>query len=140
MSAVVTGNAGAAAAAAAARAARMREEEEKLATYNTHDLEGWEFKIVRANTGYFKKYERVQQVCEEEAKAGWEMVEKFDDYRIRFKRPIDKRKNDQYLQGTDPYRTQVGIGTGPMVATILGIIAAGIAIALILANVAGKGH
>jgi hypothetical protein len=136
---IVTGNVGAA-AAAAARAARMREEEEKLTTYNTNELEGWEFKIVRANTGYFKKYERVKQVCEEEAKAGWEMVEKFDNYRIRFKRPIEKRKNDQYLQGIDPYRTQAGIGTGPLVATILGIIAAGIAVALIVTAIASKSH
>lgn len=109
-----------ASAAAAAAAARMREEEEELTAYNKSDLDGWEFKIVRSNTGAFKKQDRVRQLCDEEARAGWEMIEKFDNNRIRFKRPVEKRKNDQYLQGIDPYRTQVGIGSGAMAAAIVG--------------------
>jgi hypothetical protein len=131
---------GAAAAAAAAHKRRMNEEEERLTTYNKGDLEGWEFKIIRANTEYFKKFENVKRVCDEEARAGWEMVEKFDNNRIRFKRPIEKRKSDSLLQGVDPYRTQVGIGTGPMVAIVLGIIAAVIALAVIGVGLASRGH
>ncbi len=121
--AVVASTAGAGAAAAAARAARMREEEEQMTGYNKNDLDSWEFKIVRSNTSKFKDYKVVQKVCEEEAKAGWEMLEKFDDQRIRFKRPIEKRKNDQYLD-IDPYRTNIGISEGKLVLTILGVISA----------------
>ncbi|UCE24741.1 MAG: hypothetical protein JSU74_01440 [Candidatus Zixiibacteriota bacterium] len=115
------GGAAAAAAAAAARAARMRQEEEDMTGYNASDLEGWEFKIVRSNTRKFKNREAVRQLCEEEAPAGWEMLEKFDDSRIRFKRKIEHRTRDQHLQ-IDPYRSEVGIGQGQMVTLILGAI------------------
>jgi hypothetical protein len=126
-----TAGAGAAiAAGAAAVAARMREEEEKLTTYNKDDMDGWEFKIVRANTRYFRKPVNLQKTCEEEAKAGWEMVEKFDNARVRFKRRVDKRQNDQFLQGIDPYRTQVGIGNAQLGFTIGGIVALSIAVLL----------
>jgi len=121
---------GAAAAAAAAARRRMLEEEEKLTSYNKDDLEGWEFKIVRANTSYFKKPENLRRVVEEEARSGWEMVEKFDDQRIRFKRRIEKRKEDQYRQDLDPYRTTVGIGQGKLALVILGSILLGTGIAL----------
>jgi len=91
---------------------------------------GWEFKIVRANTSYFKKPENLRRVVEEEARSGWEMVEKFDDQRIRFKRRIEKRKEDQYRQDLDPYRTTVGIGQGKLALVILGSILLGTGIAL----------
>ncbi len=63
------------AALAAARAARDRQEEEDMTGYNKDDLDGWEFKIVRSNMGKFKDYQKVQTLCREEAKAGWEMLE-----------------------------------------------------------------
>ncbi len=121
---------GAAAAAAAAARRRMLEEEEKLTTYNKDDLEGWEFKIVRANTNYFKKPENLRRTMEEEARSGWEMVEKFDNQRVRFKRRIEKRKEDQYRQDLDPYRTTVGIGQGRLALIIVGSILLGTGIAL----------
>ena len=72
-------SAGAAAAAAAARLRALHEEEERLTAYSPDDLvKGWEFKIVRANTAAFRKSEVMQQVCAEEARSGWELVEKFD--------------------------------------------------------------
>jgi len=129
--AVIGGSVGASAAAAAA--ARMREEEEEMTTYNKDDTEGWEFKIIRSYSTYFKKYENLKKVCDEEARAGWEMVEKFDDYRVRFKRRIDKRKNDQYLQGIDPYRTHVGWSSGRLAGTIVGVTL--LAVILLLAVV-----
>ncbi len=107
--------------AAAARAAKLREEEERMTKYNMDDLKGWEFKIVRSNTGKFKKYKFIQQLCQEEARAGWEMVEKFDNNRIRFKRPVEKRQGDRHLD-IDPYRTTVGMSEGAMVTTILAIV------------------
>jgi hypothetical protein len=120
--AVVGGSAGAIAAAAAAKkAAQLRDEEERLTSYNQNDLEGWEFKIVRSATGKFKKYDFVKKICDEEAKAGWEMVEKFDDNRIRFKRQIDKRSMDRHLD-IDPYRTSIGLSGDALGLTIAGVI------------------
>jgi hypothetical protein len=111
----------AATAAAAAAKRRMLEEEERMTPYNDSDLEGWEFKIVRANTRKFKDAESVRRLCEEEAQAGWEMIEKFDDYRIRFKRRVDKRSNDTYLN-VDPYRTNIGPTEGHIAAIAVGAI------------------
>jgi hypothetical protein len=132
MSGAIVGATAGAGTAAAAAAARMREEEEQLTTYNKGDLNGWEFKIIRSYSTYFKKYENLKRVCDEEAQAGWEMVEKFDDYRVRFKRPTAKRRNDQFLQGIDPYRTHVGWSSGRLAGTIFGVIILGIGLILAL--------
>jgi len=114
---------GGAAAAIAAEKARLRaeEEEEKLTTYNADDMDKWEFKIVRSPFGAFRSAEKIKQVCEEEAKAGWEMLEKFDNNRIRFKRRIEKRSADSYLT-TDPYRTNVSSSSSLMGVIIVGIL------------------
>lgn len=108
--------------AAAAAAAKMRKEEESMTNYTGDDLNGWEFKIMRSSTAYFKKPENLQKVIREEAQAGWEMVEKFDNNRVRFKRRTDMRGSDSML-GIDAYRTSVGIGEGKLVALIFGILA-----------------
>jgi len=105
-----------AAAAAAAEAERQRQEEEEMTKYTDADLRGdWEFKIVRSNLAGFKNLEFLQQVCAEEARAGWTLVEKFDNQRLRFKRPVSARASDAVL-GFDPYRTQVGTSAGTFVA------------------------
>jgi hypothetical protein len=79
---------GAAAAAAAAAAARRRQEEEEMTRYSENDLsEGWEFKILRSNMNAFRKPENLKKYLEEEGRAGWVLVEKFDDNRLRLKRP-----------------------------------------------------
>ena len=84
----------------------------------------WEFKIVRSDSGDFRKPEELAALLEQEALAGWEMVEKFDDQRIRFKRLRETRKRDDLLPpGVDPYRTQYG-GTSRRAAVILGVIMA----------------
>lgn len=119
----MSGATAAAAIAAAKRAEKLRKEEETLATYDSKDLEGWEFKIIRSGTEYFRKPENLKKMCDEEAQAGWEMVEKFDNTRVRFKRRIEERKNDQFRTGIDPYRTTIGIGSGGIVAIVLGIVA-----------------
>ena len=109
----------AAAAAAAARLRALHEEEERLSDYSPDDLtKGWEFKIVRANTAAFRKNEVMQQVCDEEARSGWELVEKFDDSRLRFKRPTAAR-NIPSPAGLDPYRTTYGMSQGKLTAIIL---------------------
>ena len=112
----------AAIAAAAAKAAKDRDEEENLTTYKSDDLDGWEFKIVRSGIGKFKNPENIRKLCAEEAKAGWEMVEKFDNNRIRFKRPIEKRSQDQYLD-FDPYRTSGDHFNPRIAAFIVGLLA-----------------
>lgn len=123
---------GAAAAAAAVTAAYKRkldQEEERLTPYTKEDLtEGWEFKIVRSNTSI--SGERFSRLCEEESQNGWELVEKFDNNRVRFKRSIANRAND-HLASIDPYRTRVGLSEGALVGIVLGVALA-IAVAFIL--------
>ena len=90
-----------------------------MTKYTDADLQGdWEFKIVRSNLAGFRNPEVLQQVCAEEARAGWTLVEKFDNQRLRFKRPISARAGDAGL-GFDPYRTQYGTSSGAIVAVIV---------------------
>ncbi len=69
-------------------------------------LVGWEFKILRSAQDSFREPSALKQVLEEEAIAGWILLEKLDDRRLRFKRPIAMR---EVLRGEllpiDPYRT-----------------------------------
>jgi hypothetical protein len=100
----------AAAAAAQRRRRAYYEEEERMTHYSSDDLkDNWEFKIVRADMPVFAKPEVFQQLMQEESISGWEMVEKLDDRRVRFKRPASARKKDMMLPpGIDPYRTHFG--------------------------------
>jgi hypothetical protein len=122
-----------AAAAAAAAAELQRQEEEEMTPYSTKDLdEGWEFKIVRSNFATFRSQEKLRAVLEEEKRGGWTLVEKFDDQRIRLKRPAGAKANQGELaDGYDPYRTTVGMASGALVLTALGVAAA-LAIGIIL--------
>ena len=80
-----------------------------MTEYTPEELaSAWEFKIVRSATGAFKRPEFLTQVLEEEKRAGWVLIEKFDNSRIRLKRPIAARANDGTL-GFDAYRSHVGI-------------------------------
>jgi len=100
-----------------------------MTTYGSDDLaHDWEFKIVRANTGVFRNPATLHRLLEEEAQAGWTMVEKFDNSRIRFKRPRQARTRDANLStGIDPYRVHYGMSAplfvALMVMTIFGVIA-----------------
>jgi hypothetical protein len=130
--AATTAGGTAAAAAAARRRREMQREEEQMTGYSKEDVEGWEFKIVRSATRKFRKREIVRQLCAEEAKAGWEMLEKFDDRRIRFKRRVDQRAGDAHLR-TDPYRTQFGIGEDTLGFTIAVAILLGLGVVALIA-------
>jgi hypothetical protein len=132
------GAAGAAAAAAAAEAERRREEEE-MTPYSEGELsEGWEFKILRSNMNAFRKPENLKKFLEEEGRAGWILVEKFDDNRLRLKRPASAGREDTALD-FDPYRTQVGLSDARMILVIVGIVlgvvvgAIGLVVFLVLA-------
>ena len=92
---------GATAAAHAAQEKKKKElqEEEEMTRYTGEELtEDYEFKIVRSQTSAFKKRETVEQVMAEEAVSGWKFVEKFDDNRLRFKRPASARRNGSTLR------------------------------------------
>jgi hypothetical protein len=121
--------AGAAAAAAAAQQ-QMLEEEEQMTPYTRGELDDdWEFKIVRANTGVFGKPATFNKLIEEEARAGWQLVEKFDNSRVRFKRPRSARQRDAGLPpGVDPYRVRYGMSEGAYVAVILTIVIGSLAL------------
>jgi hypothetical protein len=122
-------NAGAAAGAAAAAAAaaeRARcEEEEEMTGYEPRDLdEAWEFKILRSRMTAFGNPATLRRILDEEAAAGWELVEKFDDSRIRLKRRVAHRENDDLLE-FDAYRTYAGMSQGNMAVVVtVAIVAA----------------
>ena len=110
------------ASTAAVAAARRQQEEEEMAGYDKSELEGWEFKIVRSVLGRFSSRRTVEKVRREEAGAGWELVEKFDDHRLRFKRRVERRSGD-HLAKIDPYRTSLGFGgSGAAAGVIFGLI------------------
>jgi len=122
---------GATSGAAAAAAELMRKEEEEMTTYTREDLtEGWEFKILRSMTSAFKKPEKLRAALEEESKAGWVLVEKFDDARLRLKRPASAKEYDAHL-GVDPYRSYVGISQGRYIFWIL-LVSVGIPLVIAL--------
>ena len=111
-------------AANAAIKRRQEDEEERMTQYSAEDLNGWEFKIVRSTFGRFNNAEVVRQLISDEAQNGWEMVEKFDEYRIRFKRRTDKRA--LHSGGNiDPYRTNYGTDK-----RVLPLIAVGVSLGL----------
>lgn len=91
-----------------------------MTPYTRDDLDtDWEFKIVRAAMPAFHKREVLERLIEEEARAGWVMLEKLDDHRVRFKRPRSARAKDAYLpQGVDPYRTSYGASPARLSAII----------------------
>ena len=114
--------------AAQEAAKRKKQEEEEMTNYTREELNNeWEFKIVRSATGKFSKRDAVEQVRAEESMAGWIMVEKFDDSRIRFKRPISAQRDDIKLPyDIDPYRTTDGMSEARFGLTIAGLIIASI--------------
>jgi hypothetical protein len=129
------------AAAAAAKKKReqmrLQAEEEDMTKYTQEDLKNdWEFKIVRSDAGAFRKPEVLKELIDEEARAGWTMVEKFDDHRIRFKRPSKARARDNLLpKDIDPYRTQYGAPSARyarLVSVLLGLLALGGGLAFFL--------
>jgi hypothetical protein len=129
-------NAGATAAAAAA-IRRRREEEEELIQYTPDDLsDHWEFKILRSMTGAFKKPHFLERVLEEEARSGWMLVEKFDNGRIRLKRPASAKAMPS-AGGVDPYRTYVGLTEGQFALVVVGCtVGSMILLSLLIAAVA----
>ena len=88
-----------------------------------------EYKIIRSSTGAFKDPTKFRAALDEEARAGWELVEKLDNSRARLRRSTKFRKNDAGL-GQDPYRTQVGISEGALAIGIVAGVVVGLALLL----------
>ncbi len=125
-----------AASASAAERRRKDQEEEEMTTYSPDEMNRYEFKIVRTNYGVFGKPDIFNKLIQEEARAGWELVEKFDNERIRFKRPTSARERDGQLPpGVDPYRTQYGMA--PWLFALLLVAAVLAAFGLIFVVVVG---
>lgn len=111
------------AAQQAAEERRRREEEEVLTAYSEVEMEqDWQFKIVR---GDFRTLEKVQAVMDEQAEWGWVFVEKFDNARVRFKRPASEAEQDVRRDG-NPYSTKSeaakpGCGTAAALLLMIGV-------------------
>jgi hypothetical protein len=108
------------AGAAAAAAKRLADqEEEEMTPYSPKDLaDDWQFKILRSATGKFRDAVWMHAILQEEARAGWTLVEKFDNARLRLKRPASARKGDGALD-FDPLRTWVGMGQRRVTALVV---------------------
>jgi hypothetical protein len=108
-------------AAAAARRKRQQEEEE-VTPFNTDPCGAVEYKIIRSATGAFKDPAKFRAALEEEARAGWELVEKLDDARARLRRAVAWRQKDGELD-YDPYRIRVGLSEAALALRIvLGVL------------------
>jgi hypothetical protein len=123
---------------------RQRQKEEEMMTrYTTDELQNdWEFKIVRTADGRFHNPDILQQLMDEESVAGWQMLEKLDDNRVRFKRPISARRRDDLLPAeVDPYRTQIGRGLASsqtrvvlVTAVVAAVLIAGIVVFVLISS------
>ncbi len=103
-----------------------------MTAYKREDLEGWEFKILRSATSQFKSPEKLNQAVAEEAAFGWDLIEKFDNSRLRFKRPTSARTLPA-PSGSDPYRTEFGMSEGRLAAyVILSLVAVFVLVGIVV--------
>ena len=81
--------------------------------------------VLSTSSAAFRKPEVLNRLLEEEARAGWVLLEKLDDSRIRLKRPRSARSRDAYLPpDADPYRTQYGAPAAQraQIAVVIGLL------------------
>ena len=120
---------------------REEVEEENLTRYESNTSsdqpKGWEFKILRTRSGGFRSRKVLSRVCAEEAQAGWILLEKLDNHRLRFRRPVTARDRDIHCN-IDPYRTHYGISeiveTWTTVIVILAIMSGAATVGFIAMN------
>ncbi len=92
--------------------------------------EDWQFKIVK---GSFDSRGNVEAVIQEQARFGWVFVEKFDNQRIRFKRPAAEAENDARRQG-DPYSVASNAAPSGCVTVVVAAIFLAAAAGAVLAR------
>lgn len=82
-----------------------------------------EYKIVQSQTPLFASTPKMMEILAEEAKAGWTLLEKEDNYRLKLKRDVASRDNDKNLD-FDAYRSTVGVSSAVTYgATAIGTLA-----------------
>ena len=69
-----------------------------------------EYKVITSQTALFGDTAKMHEVLDQEAKAGWRLLEKQDNYKIRLQREVSHRENDSNLD-IDAYRTAVGVSS-----------------------------
>lgn len=69
-----------------------------------------EYKILQAQTPLFSDAKKMHEVLAQEAKAGWSLLEKEDNYRVKLQRDVSNRANDDGLD-FDAYRSTVGVSS-----------------------------
>ena len=105
-----------------------------MSGYSPEELAaGWEFKIVRSATGSFRRPDFLARILEEERRHGWLLVEKFDNSRVRLKRPASSRAGDATPDAA-AYRSYVGMSETALAMTIVASIL--VAFGLVLGIVA----
>ncbi len=72
----------------------------------------------------FRDPRAMQRAVDEEARAGWTLLEKLDDGHLRFKRPVSERDRDA-ARGFDAYRTHYGASRAPLLIIFWLLILAG---------------
>ncbi|MDO9317480.1 MAG: hypothetical protein Q7V56_04690 [Gammaproteobacteria bacterium] len=90
-----------------------------------------EYKIVQSTTPLFAKVQNIEEVMSEESKAGWRLVEKLDNYKMRLQRDISHRASDKGLS-FDPYRTQVGVNNA-LIYSVTTVVTLGVVYAIFVA-------
>ena len=69
-----------------------------------------EYKVIQSQTPTFSDTAKMHEILDEEAKAGWRLLAKEDNYRLKLQRDISNRANDADLE-MDAYRTTVGVSS-----------------------------
>jgi len=69
-----------------------------------------EYKTLSSQTPLFSSAAKMHEALERESKAGWSLLEKEDNYRIKLKRDISNRENDKNLD-FDAYQSTVGVSS-----------------------------
>lgn len=90
-------------------AAREEEEAMDCPPMSDHASADLEFKILRSTTSAFRRRQDMERALREEADAGWVLLEKLDDSRLRLQRPRAARARDGQC-AIDAYRSYYGIG------------------------------
>lgn len=111
-----------------ARRVAANKEEESMSAQPDAEPEPepeFEFKFLRSSLGAFRKPEKLREALAMEATAGWQLVEKFDDQRLRLRRPVACRAMDASL-GHDPYRSRVAGDAAALARFLFLRIAAGL--------------
>jgi|TARA_B110000971_G_scaffold89800_1_gene92366 hypothetical protein len=69
-----------------------------------------EYKVLQSQTPLFSSTAKMHKELELESKAGWSLLEKEDNYRIKLQRDISNRANDKNLD-IDAYRSTAGVSS-----------------------------